>query len=117
MQYMLILYENESTAYQPGSKEFGTMMEEFGTFTQSIIDSGQFKGGEGLQGSEPATSVRVRKGKTELTDGPFAETREQLGGYYLIEAASQDEANAIAARLPIAKTGTVEVRPVMVYPG
>lgn len=116
MQYMLMLYENEKTAYQPGTPEFGKMMEEFGTFTQSIIDSGHFKGGDGLQGSETATSVRVRDGKTELTDGPFAETREALGGYYLIEAANLDEATAIAARIPIAKTGTVEVRPVMIFP-
>lgn len=116
MQYMLMLYENEKTAYQPGTPEFGQMMADFGTFTQSIIDSGHFKGGDGLQGSETATSVRVRDGKTELTDGPFAETREVLGGYYLIEAANLDEATAIAARIPIAKTGTVEVRPVMIYP-
>lgn len=116
MQYMLILYENEKTAYQPGTPEFDQMMEEFASFTQSIIESGQFKAGDGLQGSETATSVRVRNGKTELTDGPFAETREALGGYYLIEAANLDEATAIAARIPIAKTGTVEVRPVMVFP-
>jgi hypothetical protein len=117
MQFMLILYENESTAYQPGSKEFDTMMEEFGTFTQSIIDAGQFKGGEGLQGVDAAVSVRVRDGKVERTDGPFAETREALGGYYLIEVEDLATAKAIAARLPIAKTGTVEIRPVMVYGG
>ena len=115
MQYMLMLYENEATAYQPGTPEFAKMMEEFETFTKSIVESGAFKGGDGLQGTETATSVRVREGKTQLTDGPFAETREALGGYYLIQAANLDEATAIAARIPIAKTGTVEVRPVMIY--
>lgn len=117
MQFMLILYEDESTAYQPGSPEFDAMMEEFGAFTQSIIDSGQFKGGEGLQGVDAAVSVRVRGGVAQRTDGPFAETREALGGFYLIEAADMDAAMEIAARIPIAKTGTVEIRPVMVYPG
>jgi hypothetical protein len=91
------------------------MMEEYGAFTQSIVQSGNFKAGDGLQPTTTATTVRVRDGKTLTTDGPFAETREQLAGYYLVEAKDLDTALAIGARIPGAKTGSVEVRPVMVY--
>jgi hypothetical protein len=88
---------------------------EYGVFTQSIIQSGHFKAGDGLQPVSTATTVRVRDGKTLTTDGPFAETREQLAGYYLIEAKDLDNALAIAARIPEAVRGSIEVRPVMVY--
>jgi hypothetical protein len=88
---------------------------EYGAFTQSIIQSGHFKAGDGLQPSTTATTVRVRDGKTLTTDGPFAETREQLGGYYLVEAKDLDAALAIAARIPGAKDGSIEVRPIMIY--
>jgi hypothetical protein len=91
------------------------MTAEYGVFTQSIIQSGHFKAGDGLQPTTTATSVRVRDGKTLTTDGPFAETREQLGGYYLVEAKDLDTALGIAARIPGATTGTIEVRPVMIY--
>jgi hypothetical protein len=91
------------------------MTAEYGAFTQSIIQSGHFKAGDGLQPSSTATTVRVRDGKIMTTDGPFAETREQLGGYYLVEAKDLDAAIAIAARIPGAKTGSIEVRPIMVY--
>jgi hypothetical protein len=91
------------------------MTAEYGTFTQSIIQSGHFKAGDGLQPTTTATTVRVREGKTLTTDGPFAETREQLGGYYLVEAKDLDAATAIAARIPGAKSGSIEVRPVMIY--
>jgi hypothetical protein len=89
------------------------MGEEYGAFTQSIIQSGHFKAGDGLQPTSTATTVRVRDGKTLTTDGPFAETREQLAGYYLVEAKDLDTALEIAARIPGAKTGSVEVRPIM----
>jgi len=92
------------------------MMQEYGDFTRSIIASGNYKGGNPLQPVNTATSVRVRDGKTLLTDGPFAETAEHLGGYYLIEAANLDEATGIAARIPGARNGTVEVRPIMSVP-
>ena len=88
---------------------------EYGAFTQSIIQSGHFKAGDGLQPTTTATTVRVRDGKMLTTDGPFAETREQLGGYYLVEAKDLDAALGIAARIPGAKSGSIEVRPVMVY--
>jgi hypothetical protein len=91
------------------------MTAEYGTFTQSIIQSGHFKAGDGLQPSTTATTVRVREGKVLTTDGPFAETREQLGGYYLVEAKDLDAAIAIAARIPGARNGSVEVRPIMIY--
>jgi len=91
------------------------MHNEYGTFTQSIIQAGHFKAGDALKRTSTATTVRVRNGKTMTTDGPFAETREQLGGYYLIEAKDLDQAIAIAARVPSAKFGSIEVRPIMVY--
>ena len=91
------------------------MTAEYGAYTQSIIQSGHFKAGDGLQPASTATTVRVREGKTLTTDGPFAETREQLGGYYLVDAKDLDTALGLAARIPGAKTGSIEVRPVMVY--
>jgi hypothetical protein len=88
------------------------MLKEYGAFTQSIQQNGNFVGGERLQPTATATTVRVRDGKTLTTDGPFAETKEQIGGFYLIEAKDIDEAIAIAARIPSARYGCVEVRPI-----
>ncbi len=82
------------------------------TFTQDIVKAGKFKAGDRLQPAATATTVRVRDGKTLTIDGPYAETKEQLGGYYLVEAANLDEAVAIAARIPGARFGSIEVRPV-----
>ena len=113
MQYLLLIYDNEANAAPPSEEE----MQEWFSFTASIRESGNYQGGNALQPTAVATSVRVRDGSTMVTDGPFAETREQLGGYYLIEAANLDEATAIAARIPSARTGTIEVRPIMVIPG
>ena len=115
MQYLLLIYQSESAATAQGEAARTAMHSEYRTFTQSIIQGGQFKAGDALQPTSAATTVRVRDGKTLPTDGPFAETREQLGGYYLIEAKNLDEAIAIAARVPSAKVGSIEVRPVMVY--
>ena len=115
MQYLLLIYQNEAemdARSDAGTKE---MHNEYRTFTQSIIQGGQFKAGDALKRTSTATTVRVRNGKTLTTDGPFAETREQLGGYYLIEAKDLDEAIVIAARVPSAKVGSIEVRPIMVY--
>lgn len=108
MQYLLLIYQNEST-------EDPAMYPAYGAFTQSIKTSGHYIGGNPLQPVATATSVKVRDGKTIVTDGPFAETREQLGGYYLVEAAHLDEATAMAARIPSATVGTIEVRPIMVF--
>jgi hypothetical protein len=91
------------------------MTAEYMTYTQSIIQSGNFKAGDGLQPSTTATTVRVRDGKILSTDGPFAETREQLGGYYLVDAKDLNEAIELASRIPGAKSGSIEVRPVMIY--
>jgi len=115
MQYLLLIYQNEVEMAQTNPAEGGKMMEEYRTFTQSIIQSGHFKAGDALQSSSTATTVRVRQGKTLPTDGPFAETREQLGGYYLVEAKTLDEAISIAARIPGARTGSIEVRPIRVF--
>jgi hypothetical protein len=115
MQYLLMVYRNDAEFGKMDAAERQKVTAEYGAFTQSIIQSGHFKAGDGLQPTSTATTVRVRDGMTMTTDGPFAETREQLGGYYLVEAKDLDAALAIAARIPGAKTGSVEIRPVMVY--
>jgi hypothetical protein len=115
MQYLLLIYWNEAAAAAEGEAGRAALMNEYRAFTQSIIQGGQFKAGDALKPTSTATTVTVRGGKTLTTDGPFAETREQLGGYYLIEAKDLDEAIAIAARVPTAKFGSIEVRPIMVY--
>jgi hypothetical protein len=115
MQYLLMIYLNEVEFGKMDAAARKNVTAEYGAFTQSIVQSGHFKAGDGLQPTSTATTVRVRDGKTLTTDGPFAETREQLAGYYLVEAKDLDTALAIAARIPGAKTGSVEVRPVMVY--
>jgi hypothetical protein len=115
MQYLLMIYQNEADLGRKDAAGRKNLTAEYGVFTQSIIQSGHFKAGDGLQPTATATTVRVREGKTLTTDGPFAETREQLAGYYLVEAKDLDTALGIAARIPGAKTGSIEVRPVMVY--
>lgn len=115
MQYLLLIYEREADWNTMNEKEKGTIFQEYMAFTQGIMKSGHHRAGDALQPVSTATTVRVRNGKTVTTDGPFAETREQLGGYYLVEAKDLDEAIAIAARIPSARYGSVEVRPIMVY--
>ncbi len=115
MQYMLLIYEREADVSRFSTAERDAFFQEYMTFTQNLTKSGHIKGGDGLQPVSTATTVRVRDGKTMTTDGPFAETREQLGGYYLIEAKDLDEAITIAARVPSARHGSIEIRPVMVY--
>ena len=115
IQYLLLIYRNEADLGKMGPADRKQMTAEYGEFTQAIVKSGHFKAGDGLQPSTTATTVRVRDGKMLTTDGPFAETREQLGGYYLVEAKDLDAALGLAARIPGAKTGSIEVRPVMIY--
>ena len=115
MQYLLMIYRSEAELGTMNAADRKNMTAEYGVFTQSIIQSGHFKAGDGLQPTSTATTVRGRDGKTLTTDGPFAETREQLGGYYLVEAKDLNAALEIAARIPGAKTGSIEVRPVMIY--
>jgi hypothetical protein len=110
MQYMLLIYDTEGRKMSPA--EQGQLMNEYMTFTQDIVKAGKFKAGDPLESTSTATTVKVRSGKTVTTDGPFAETKEQLGGYYLVEAKDLDEAVSIAARIPAAKTGSIEVRPI-----
>jgi hypothetical protein len=115
MQYLLLIYQNEAELGKMDAAARKEMTAEYGGYTQSIVQSGHFKAGDGLQPTTTATTVRVRDGKMLTTDGPFAETREQLAGYYLVEAKDLDTALAIAARIPGAKTGSIEVRPIMIY--
>lgn len=115
MQYLLMIYQNEAEYAKLDAATAQKNLEEYGAFTQSIIQSGNFKAGDRLQPVSTATTVRIRDGKTMTTDGPFAETREQLGGYYLVEAKDLDAALAIAARIPGARYGSIEVRPIWVY--
>jgi hypothetical protein len=112
MHYLLLIYSNEAELAATAPSERASMSAEYMEFTKGIIQAGQFKAGDRLKPTSAATTVRVRNGKVATTDGPFAETREQLGGYYLIEAKNLDEATAIAARIPGARMGSVEVRPV-----
>jgi hypothetical protein len=113
MRYMLLIYDAESQWNSMSEQERGQLYQEYMTFTDQIKKSGHHLGGDPLQPIATATTVRVRNGKTATTDGPFAETKEQLGGYYMIKAANLDEARGIAARVPSAKFGSIEVRPIM----
>ena len=113
MEYMLLIYGSEKERASMSEAQRGEIFGEYGAFTDAIVKSGHFKAGAPLQATSTATTVRVKGGKTVTTDGPFAETREQLGGYYLVEAKDLDEATAIAARIPGARFGSVEVRPVL----
>ena len=115
MQYLLTLYNDESGFGDATPEQAQEMLAAYGAVTEAMKAAGAFVGGDGLQPTSTATTVTVRDGETITTDGPFAETREQLGGYYLVEAKDLDAALAVAARIPGAKTGSIEVRPVMVY--
>jgi hypothetical protein len=117
MQYILLIYASEAMQAKRSEAENNAVFGGYMDFTQSIKGSGHYVAGEPLEASKTATTVRVKDGKTMRTDGPFAETREQLGGYYIIEAKDLDEAVSIAARIPDAKGGSIEIRPVMKIPG
>ncbi len=113
MQYMLLINSSEESWNSLTEAEQGEMYAAYGAFTQEIKAKGAFLAGDQLAGAGDATTVRVRGGETLVTDGPFAETKEQLGGYYLIEAESIDEAIEWAAKIPGARYGVIEVRPVV----
>jgi hypothetical protein len=113
MQYLLLIHDDEQLWAAMSDDERGSYFGEYMTFTQSLIDAGVYVGGNQLTSTDTATAVRVRDGETLTTDGPFAETKEQLAGYYLIEAESLDDALEWAARIPSARIGTIEVRPVV----
>jgi len=115
MKYLCMIYTSESEMSVKLDGEIRVMMDDYGVFTKDLIASGKYVAGEALQSTATATTVRVRDGKTLATDGPFAETKEQLGGFYLIDATDLNEAIQIAARIPGARIGCVEVRPVVVF--
>ncbi len=112
MQYMLLIYGDEAQENALSEAQMGEMMGAYNAYTQALQQAGVLVGGERLQPVTAATTVRVKSGKTEVLNGPYAETREQLGGYYTIEAPDLDAALGWAARCPGASHGTVEVRPV-----
>ena len=111
MQYLLMIYANEAAFAQATPEQGKAMTEAYTKFTQDIVKSGHLKGGDRLKPSNTATTIRRADGKTLMSDGPFAETREQLGGYYIIEAKDLDEATMIAEKIPLT-SGAVEVRPI-----
>jgi len=116
MKYLCLIYEDETFWTRTPKPELDAIMAEYRAFGTTYIPSGHVLGGNALQPTATATTVRVRNGKMSTTDGPFAETREQLGGYYLLEAKDLNEAIQIASKIPGAKTGSVEVRPIMEVP-
>lgn len=116
MKYLLLIYENEASLAGLSEAEQGKIFEEYMVYTKDIRKTGHYVAGEALQPISTATTVRVKNGKTLTTDGPFAETREQLGGFYMVEAKDLDEAIRLAARIPASRTGSIEVRPIMPIP-
>jgi hypothetical protein len=115
MQYMCLIYGDPERAATMTEEEGNQVFADYNAFTESIRESGHLVGGDALHPVETATTVRVRDGEALVTDGPFAETKEQLGGYYLIDVDNLDDALAAAARCPGALGGTMEVRPVQVF--
>ena len=115
MKYLCLIYDEERKLDGMSQSESDAFMGEYFAFTEGIRTSGHYLGGEALRPVQTATTVRVRNGRVSATDGPFAETREQLGGYYLIEARDLNDAIQVAARIPSARLGCVEVRPIMSF--
>jgi hypothetical protein len=114
MQYALLIYTPERET-EPTPQEMAAEMDAYNAFTEHVRSRGAMKAGEALESVDTATTVRVVDGKTITTDGPFAETKETLGGFYLVEAADLDEAISFAAMIPGARRGCIEVRPVWDY--
>ena len=115
MQYMLFIYAAENAGPVYGTPEFGELLSAYAAFSKEVQDAGVLVAGEALQDTDTATSVKVRDSKSVITDGPFAETKENLGGYYILDCKDIDEALSYAAKIPSATYGTIEVRPVMNY--
>jgi hypothetical protein len=113
MKYLLLIYGDENKKYTPEEEQ--QVMQDYYTYTNEIRERGVYVGGEALHPTSAATTVQVRDSKTLTTDGPFAETKEQLGGYYLLDCKDLDEAIEMAAKLPGSRDGAVEIRPVMVF--
>lgn len=115
MQYMMLICSAEGSGPEMGTPEMEKLMQGYGAFTEEVKSAGAYVDGNPLQGIDTATTVRVRGGKVETTDGPFVETKEHLGGYYILDCANLDDALAYAAKIPTAEYGSIEVRPVMVF--
>ncbi len=115
MQYMLLIYGDPAVEPVYGTPEFATMMAGYAKLSEALNADGAMRSGEGLQGVETATTLRIRSGKVETMDGPFATTKEHLGGYYVIDVPDLDAALKYAAMVPSALYGSVEVRPLMNY--
>jgi hypothetical protein len=115
VQYLLLIYGDQSASQSMSEEEMGQVMQAYGAYTQELEQSGHMVGGNALQPIQAATTVRVRNDETLTTDGPFAETKEQLGGYYLVDVDSLDEALEWAAKIPGARHGSIEVRPIMTF--
>jgi hypothetical protein len=113
VQYALLIHTDEQIWPSLSEDDRNALMAEYGSYTQELRNAGAMLGGDALQPTQTATTVRVRDGETLTTDGPFAETKEQFGGFYLIDVASLDEALEWAAKIPGARSGSIEVRPVM----
>jgi hypothetical protein len=113
MQYMLLIYQNEAAMQQIREQDISAMMGAYGAYTKAMRDSGVFVAGDRLDRSANGTTVRSENGKTKVLNGPYAETKEQLGGYYIIEAKDLDAALSWASRCPAAQTGVMEVRPIL----
>lgn len=111
MQFIALIYDTEGST----DVDWDTLIQQYGEFGEKAQSAGVMLGGDALEPVSTATSVRVRDGKTTITDGPFAETKEQLGGYYLLDCKDLDEAIKWAAQIPSARFGTIEVRPVMIF--
>jgi hypothetical protein len=114
MQYILLIYANEKEWAGKSAEEIQTVMQAYGRYTEELIAAGVLRGGSELAPVATATTVRVRNGKALLTDGPFAETKEQLGGYYIIDVPDLDAAIHWAAKIPSALDGSIEIRPQVV---
>jgi hypothetical protein len=115
MKYLCLIYDDETKVGSMPQDSADAFMQEYVSFSDAIRQSGHYLGGNALQPVSAATTVRVRNGRTTTTDGPFAETKEQLGGFYLIEARDLNDAIQVAARIPSARLGSVEVRPIMEF--
>ena len=113
MRYALLIYASEQDWASQGEEQAQAQFQDYMAFTKDVVDRGIMRSGEALQPTATATTVRVRNGETLSTDGPFAETKEQLGGFYVVEAKDLDEAIEIAVKIPDVRGGSIEVRPIM----
>lgn len=115
MRYMLLIYGDENADVQLSDEERAALYERYRAFNEEARRRGAYVAADELQPTSTATTVRLRNGQVLTTDGPFAESKEQLGGYYILDCENLDEAIELAAKIPSAETGSIEVRPIMVY--